>query len=50
MEEPEVIRVSGDAICPLCAKKYRDHPWSSKFLYEGLEFLKEGCDGRLLKL
>lgn len=47
----EVIRVSGDYKCDVCGHTYRDHPYDLVEIgYDGFPFLREGCDGKRLKL
>lgn len=47
----EMVRVSGEAICPECGKKYVDHPYDTRQVdWEGYPFLRVACDGRRLKL
>lgn len=44
-------RVAGEAICQVCDKPYRKHPVAEKVLsYDGLPFLRIGCEDDLLKL
>lgn len=50
-DRAEVRRVSGDAMCGQCKRKYRSHPKAEFVLdNEGVPFLRLGCDGDLLKL
>lgn len=48
--EPEIIRVDGNMICPVCKFQFWRHPYSTEVLdYRGEPFVHAGCDGRLLK-
>ena len=47
----EVIRASGDVVCPDCSKEYRKHPYDMEDLsYDGTPFIHILCDGRRVKL
>jgi hypothetical protein len=47
---PEFRRTSGGVICQTCGKEYRRHPDSSHLDWNGDPFLKELCNGDLVKL
>lgn len=47
----DVVRVSGDCVCPECGRQYREHPHDTRQLaWDGQPFLRIACDGRRLKL
>ncbi len=48
--EGEVFRASGDAICEICGKPYRQHPFTEDRDWNGEPYLNKACDGRLLHL
>jgi hypothetical protein len=47
---PEFRRTSGSVICQTCGKEYRRHPGSEHKDWNGDYFLKQLCDGSLVKL
>lgn len=49
-ECPEFYRASGDCLCPVCQKPYRKHPWHPCTGYDGEPFLRQLCNGDVVKL
>lgn len=50
-----MVRASGEVDCPICGKRYRDHPNNPFHLTDDgtgrlVPWLRESCDGKLLKL
>lgn len=48
-EAPEFFRASGDALCAVCGKSYREHPSDRTILYDGCPFLTVLCDETRVK-
>lgn len=47
----DMVRISGECVCPECGKKYREHPYDMRQLsYDGQPYLRIACDGRRIKL
>lgn len=46
----EPVRASGDSICDDCGKLYFDHPYTDDRDYLGRPFLKQLCNGQVVKL
>lgn len=51
LDSIDYVRASGEAVCPRCKKLYREHDFAKGLDgYDGHPFLRELCDGALVKL
>lgn len=46
----EAERAAGDAVCPVCKKKYREHPEFRGAFFMEHAYLTRLCNGKLVKL
>jgi hypothetical protein len=50
-EIPDFTRASADFFCPICGKRFGEHPYDMEHLaYGGEPFLRILCDGSRVKL
>ena len=49
-DDVEFRRAPGDCVCPVCGKKYYDHPLAGPIDWQGDFFLNLLCNGDLVKL
>lgn len=51
LQDPDIIRVDGNAVCPECGQTYYSHPHDLVNVsgIDGEWYLYIGCDGRRLK-
>ena len=43
-------RASGESVCTVCGRLYREHVFAADRDYEGRPFIRQLCDGRRVKL